>query len=540
MTKPTNTTTTRTTRTAAVAAVALIAGLNAAGCERDAVWESELDQAIALGLDRAAAIVDPQAERVLLLAPKADLTLEQQGFEINDGFATASATPNGARLLVLSHGVVPRQRATDPGPRLETFMANPAPARGYAYALADPLSGIAVDPLSRYAVLHPKGETTFLQNPNELAVVDLTRGAGETNPTYVTLRSFGGTPQSFTFTDTLSLPGGERRLLVVQTDRDVALVDFSALTLPDITIPLSGGSSTLVPGGVAVSDGSPDSDDDARIAIRVQGEANVIVVDLKAPLPDTVEQTPQSFQAIPNVVYVNGVPRDIAFVNTDGGLRLAALLGSTLTLVDPATGVATEIVLGSTSFEHMSIVTDVVGAGVDGSDVAMLWSSESAKIGFLAFGSTVGKPYKSVELLSLPSPVRRVDDVAGANPHLRILSSTTSNNLFVLDLLTRTAAPLVATQTDTQVLTSRDGLRGWLSQGRALARLDLGSVHPQNLLLSRNITRVFDLQRSNGNPAVLALHTHGAFAHGATVLDANNPTLAGAVEYAGLLLGELK
>ncbi len=419
-------------------------------------------------------------------------------------------------------------------------MASPAPAREHSFALADPLSGIAVDPLSRYAVLHPKAESTFLQNPNELAVVDLSRGGGDTNPTYVTLRSFGGTPQSFTFTDTLSLPGGERRLLVVQTDRDVALVDFSALTLPDITIPLSGGQSTLVPGGVAVSDGAPDRDDDARIAIRVQGEANVIVVDLKPVLPDAVETTPQSFQAIPNVVYVHGVPKDIAFVNTDGGLRLAALLGTTLTLVDPATGVSTEISLGATKFEHMSIVTDVVGAGVDGSDVAMLWSSASAKIGFLAFGSTVGKPYKSVELLSLPSPVRRVDNVAGAYPHLRILSSTTSNNLFVLDLLTRTAAPLVATQTDTQVLTSRDGLRGWLNRGRSLARLDLGKVHPQNLLLSRDITEVFDVQRSNGAPAVITLHAYGGLAYGATVLDANNPTLSGAVEYAGLLLGELQ
>ena len=41
------------------------------------------------------------------------------------------------------------------------------------------------------------------------------------------------------FTDPLALPGGTRRLLVVQTDRDVALLDLADLSIPEITIRLT-------------------------------------------------------------------------------------------------------------------------------------------------------------------------------------------------------------------------------------------------------------------------------------------------------------
>ncbi len=66
----------KTSNKVTFAALALLAGLSATACERDAIWESGVSDAVALGLDSAAALVDPQAGRVLLLAPQADLTLE--------------------------------------------------------------------------------------------------------------------------------------------------------------------------------------------------------------------------------------------------------------------------------------------------------------------------------------------------------------------------------------------------------------------------------------------------------------------------------
>jgi hypothetical protein len=108
----------------------------------------------------------------------------------------------------------------------------------------------------------------------------------------------------------------------------------------------------------------------------------------------------------------------------------------------------------------------------------------------------------------------------------------------VLDLLQRTAAPISASSFSTSLRLARNGRRAWVSAGTLnLAQLDLLSLHPLNLTLGHNVDDIFEIERSAGGSAVIALHRAGAW--GATVLDADNPTLAGSREYAGLLLGDL-
>ena len=518
--------------TAALLLCATIATVTMA-CGRDEVWETTANDAQAIAMSDSVALVDFSASRLLTLAPSDDLSLQQKHYPLNEGYVNAVATPDGNRLLVLSRGVVPRQRASDAGPMLQVLDGPSSPAFRQ-YPLSDPLSGIALDPQSKFAVLYPLGDSAFVQNPNELAIVDLERAPAADNPSYVTLRSFGGEPQGFTFTPLLDLPGGPMRLLVVQTDRDVALVNLTKLDLPEITVPVATGGDTFTPGHIAVSNGDPADSNDARIAIQLVGQSNVIVVDLLPVPEEQAGTTPQSFRAVPNVVFVGGSPNDIAFVQTDGGLRLAALVGSNLTLVDPETGIAGSISLGQ-HFSRLSLVTNVVGETTDGSDVALLWSATSTNIGFVALGSTVGQPYKSVEMLPLGAPVADVYNVSGDSPHLRILRGIGSK-MFVLDLLKRTAAPLISSAGAT-VTTSPDGQRAWVSKGRALAQLDLDSLHPKNFELTHDIDSVFDIERPSGR-AVIAIHREGAL--GATVLDARQPSLAGAYHYSSLLLGDLR
>ncbi len=509
------------------------------GCgERDEIWDAHIDgNVVALGLTNAAAIIDAPANRALLLPVNGDKSLAPTSLSIGKSFAAAKTTVDGSRLMVLSLGIVPRRTAEDEGPSLTVIADTTPPSVKHRYELSDPLSGIAIDPESEFAVVFAgASDTSFVQNPNELIFVELGRGPGADNPFPKTLRSFGGRPQELTFTPELDVPGGARRLLVVQTDRDVALVDLDDLTRPEITIQLTGGDDVLVPSGVAVSDGDPERDDDTRIAIQVKGDPNVIVVDL-LPLAED-EESPQTFRAAPNVVHVGGTPSDISFVETDGGLRLAALVPGrqTLTLVDPATGIASEIDLGA-PFEQLSLITNIVGATDEGSDVALLWSSSSSKIAFVALGSTVGTPYKAVDLLDLDEPVGQVHDVPSPNEHLKLLRSTNGYRLMVLDLLKRTASPISATNAAAVTIAST-GTRAWLSGGSDIAQLDLGSLHPLNLKLSHGIHSVFDVTRGDGGRALIALHASGAF--GATVLDADNPSLADSSEYVGLLLGGLR
>src|SRR5207302_515301 len=106
-----------------------------------------------------------------------------------------------------------------------------------------------------------------------------------------TLRSFGGFPQRVSFTSPLGLPAGPRRLMVVETDQDVALLDLdnlrSAQQRPEITVRLTSGSTAVQnrPGGVVVDDGDPARNDDARIGIRLENGPSVVTLTLVPNTP---------------------------------------------------------------------------------------------------------------------------------------------------------------------------------------------------------------------------------------------------------------
>jgi hypothetical protein len=60
-------------------------------------------------------------------------------------------------------------------------------------------------------------------------------------------------------------------------------------------------------------------------------------------------------------------------------------------------------------------------------------------------------------------------------------------------------------------------------------------LHPRSFALGRPVNEVFDVARRDGGRAVVAIHAAGAV--GVTVLDAEQPSLETAREYAGVLLG---
>lgn len=503
------------------------------------VWDAAPGPPVAHGLEDAAALVDALAERALLLPVKADLSLAPVSVPIGRGFAGSATTADAKKLVVLTRGDVPRQRPDDQGPRLSLIQSGAAPGLVFQYDLGDPLSGLALDPESHFAVVYPSSaDSAFVANPNELSIVDLTAGPGDANPTPLTLRSFGGRPQSFFFTPTLGLPGGARRLLTVLTDRDVGIIDLKEPDKGDITVRLSSTGAALTPAQVVVTDGDPARDDDARLAIRVAGDSSVILVDLLPGLPGDTTKA-HDFRPTPNVVFAGGVPSDIAFVNTDGGLRLAALVPSqkSLMLIDPSTGIPTSVALGA-PFERISLVTSVVGASASGADVALLWSTSSTSIAFVALGSTVGKPYKSVDKLELELPVGAVHDVPAPNSQLRILAAVDGRSFYVLDLLARTASPILASD-GAALSIAPDGRRAWMlaPSQPAIAQLDLGNLHPKNLLLSQPVAHAFDVARIGGGRALLAVHATQDV--GITVLDGERPALETAVLYPSVLLGGL-
>ncbi len=529
--------------------VFLLAGALGACGDRLDVFESTIERPVpTFALESQVALVDDGAHRVVVLSPGPDQRLDRASFSVGHNVVHAEVSKDRRRLLLLSTGDVPRRKDKDERPSLTIFEENAA----RRLELESPHSGFSVDPEGRYVALFaaPAASGTpasFVENPNEIVIVDLRDGA----ITSRTLRSFGGRPQRVSFTRELQLPAGPRHLLVVETDQDVALLDLDNVRATprraEITVRLTSGASAaaLRPAAVVVDDGDATRNDDARIGIRIVGDPNVFTLRLvpatpgAEPLePDTV---PNDFRPEINLTDVGGPPGDITFVRTDAGLRLAAVVPTTKSavLVDPATSITTKVDLPE-AYSRISLITNVVGGGA-GSDTALLFGSGGSRgVAFWSLGRATGdQPFRSVEVIPLAAAIEGLLDVPPPRPELKVLQASGQNQFFVLNLASRTASPLLTLATPS-LHVAPDGERLWaFERGRSqLARVTLTDLHPMPLPIDRTIDAVYDVARAGGGRALVAIDPNGGI--GATVLDAVVPDTATSRSYYGLLLEDLR
>ena len=215
------------------------------------------------GLTRAVAVVDAPADRVVLLIPGAGQSLRIDAVPVGRNILTVVTSPKREKLFVLSAGHRAKigDEEADEKPSL-TVIEPGAPAQRYVLAsLTDPLAGLAIDPIEeRWAIMYAATgpNQAFVQNPNELVFLDVSQPPETATLRAHTLHSFGGRPARLTFTPTLGLPGGDRRLLIVESEQDVSILDLADPD-SDISVPLTSGNDNrrLAPAAVVVDDGDP-------------------------------------------------------------------------------------------------------------------------------------------------------------------------------------------------------------------------------------------------------------------------------------------
>lgn len=514
--------------------IASILALTALACGgREDFWETYPTAVSAIGLPSGVAVLDPTADRALVFRPHADGSLLRTTLPIGHGIIATAQSRDQSRvgLLAVGSSDSPRRDEEEKRPQL-TVLEAPVGATPTArvYPLASRHSGLAMDPRGEFAIVHATPNNAqaaqIAENPNELVFIDLRSGASVTR----SLRSFGGRPQRFTFTPPLGLPGGARRLLLIETEQDLAIVDLEHLDRPEITVRLTSGQDARAvrPAGVAYDEGLLERDDDTRIAIRLQNTSDIVTLTLA---PDAA--APTGFTPQLNLADAGGVVTDLAFVQTDAGLRIAALVPSAAKaiLVEPDTSRTIDIDLGA-SFSRLSLsggdedATQALAAG----ELALLYGA-GASVGFWTFRVAADRPYRTVELLPLPSAVNQVLSVPGAS-NLRVAIG--SGNLFVLNLAERSAAP-ISTQAESYVYLAPDGGRLWVYRdaGDQLAQVQTNGALTQ-VALQRRMRSVFDVATEGGGRSLLAFDD--ANAASLTVLDALAPDPAKQVHAAGLLL----
>jgi hypothetical protein len=523
---------------------AVLLALLAAGCGgRAGDWSAPVTGTQAYGLTSAVALVDPPANRVVALGLDEDGALVETPLPTGRDIVATAVGPTRNKLFVLSAGHRAGLGDTQPDepPRLTIIDGTTWPATETSIALdslADPLDGLAIDPLERWAVIYAASGTgtALVTNPNELVIVDLSKDSPK--PQQVVLHSFGGHPERLVFAPALDLPGGLTHLLVAQSNQDLSLLSLDDPSKPDITVRLADATAVTRPhpAEIVFDDGDPAKSDDARIGVRFENQASVMTLQLGP------SSGPNGFAPTINVADVGGVPSAIAFVHTDGGLRLSALVPAraAAVLVDPATTITTQVDLPA-PYRSLSMVTGSVSAPGGGAavDVALLWNAASATAGvaFWELGRAAGLPFRSIETVGIDGTVSGVAGVpagAGRTDALEVLS-TNGGAFYVLDLSARTATPLLTSASNPTLVVSPTGARVWAFQqgGVKIASTDLpaGTVHSLNV--DAPAGALFEITRRDGKQALVVLHLgQGA---GATVFDAENPNQANRRIYGALL-----
>jgi hypothetical protein len=534
-------------------ALLLVAAIGGCG-SRPPYWDTQVGATTSAGLSSGVALIDDADHRVVMITASAGQNLTAQSFAVGHNIATTATSTDGATLFVLSAGDVDSTGA-DGSPSLTTIRVAPPLVTSTSYAISQPCTSLAVDPMGHWAVAYK--QTGFVENQNELVIFDLTAppgaiGSSKPNPIKRTFQSFGGTPMQLTFTPPLlvdpalgpaanGMVNGDRRLLVIETDIDVSLFDldhaFDPSPRPEITIPLISETNAQppTPAGVAVDGFDPSSAADARLALRTSSGSVVYTFAFGPPGPTDIND----FAPIVNQTDVGGVASDMAFVHADGGaLRLAVLVpgSAAAILVEPDTGLTTSVALPQ-SYSNLSLVTSAVSAGV-GSDVALLWNGADASgVALWTLGEAVVQPYFSIDVPGVSKPIRSVSDVPNSN--LKVLEPSDGSGFFVLDLQSHQVSPLT-TATAPTLSIAPDGGRIWAfaQGGTDLASIDLATLNPIPLTDTAPIDAVYDI----AGPLVagiltrdlVSLHIEGTV--GATVFDALAPDKTPPRRIASLLL----
>ncbi len=541
---------------AAVAAVAI------AGCGgRSAFWSNPSDSApSAFDLGDAIALVDTAADRVVLLTPGADQTLTTTSIGVGKQILNAAASSDGHKLFVVSGGhraAIGDEEPDEPPSLMVISPGDAPPTRRYDLSnVTDSLAGLAIDPAGQRVVLFPAsgGSQPFVENPNELVVVDVADPPSATSAVPHTLMSFGGRPQRFTFTPALALPIGSHPLLIVESDQSLSLLQLdNPANPPEISVPLTNGSDTrlLSPAGVTVYPG--DAAGGARVGVRLANDSDVVMLQFVPENDAGGKPIGNGFLPTINLNDVGGIASDIAFVHTDSGLRLAALVPSQskATLIDPVTSLTEDVALPA-PYQNLSLVTNATPAADPCSstsatptsvpaDVAILWNGSAFAgqegVAFWELGQTGCAPYRSIDTVGITAVIGNVMDVPAPNQTLKVLATLDGGSFYVLNLANRTAAPFVASTPGVALSVSPLGDQVWtyVPNGLNVAATSFADEHPRSLLIERPVSQVFEVARSGAGPVVVVLHDQGGV--GATVYDATTLNDTTRRLYAGILLG---
>ncbi len=212
-----------------------------AGCfgdERDESWDRERVIIGPVAAKSRLAYVDTARDRVLAIET-ASSRPRLQSYDIGRNAIFATPTPDRDHLAVITRGEEAlRVGQIDEDPMLWLIDLDEPNGEVLSYEIGSAFDRLAVSSDGSVAVAYFSSggfdaTTGVFRNPNELAIIDLNRPAGDDNPTLRTVRSFGSAPDGVVLSPPMRIPGAAD-----DTPRVFAfLLAENTLTLLDATNP---------------------------------------------------------------------------------------------------------------------------------------------------------------------------------------------------------------------------------------------------------------------------------------------------------------
>jgi len=260
------------------------------------------------------------------------------------------------------------------------------------------------------------------------------------------------------------------------------------------------------------------------------------------------------FQLAPTILSASGPVADLTTAGSGDALRLLALTGQ-LEVIDPLLNSSTKIP-GVSQFTQIFKFDGTSPLDSNVAPRAALYSARSSQVGFVDLGSETAWATRNVDLIELGDPLVALTPVPGRN---LVLASHSTSRVSVIDLQKRTVKRVLLDSAASTTLLDANGasLRLWVgTAGGSLGVIDLQSftstevpltfhyaaAPPYDASSRTSLASSQDLLlvpgaagTSNRRIAVLQTGTSGRV----TLLDADNPSPASALEVLGFFLAGL-
>ena len=289
--------------------------------DRPIVWDRTRTLLGPISMKSQIAYVDSALDRVTLL----DLANDEPVIKTSKiGRNAIAAIPSNDRhrLFVITRGEEAIHHGEiDQEPMLWSLDTENPSSEAVAYAIGSPFDRLAVSPDNSLAIAYFSASgpdaAGFFRNPNELAVIDLTRPPGDDNPTLKTIRSFGSVPEGITLSPPMIVPGSEtstpRTFAFILSPNNLTVLDATNPSRREISIRLDLGGAPVLPREVVFA---PNT---ASAYVRSDNARDVLQVHLDGVPPAAAAGN--DYRPVLAELGAGGGPTDIAVYDDANGRR---------------------------------------------------------------------------------------------------------------------------------------------------------------------------------------------------------------------------